>query len=49
MATDLHDFQLSDGGPPNGALVIDSAGNVYGTGQRGGTVSNTCYIGCGTV
>ena len=50
-ATDLHDFQSSDGELPNGGLVFDSAGNLYGTTQAGGIGFNgPCYgIGCGTV
>jgi len=38
----------TDGGLPSGALAIDSAGNIYGTTQFGGTTG--CYnYGCGTV
>jgi uncharacterized repeat protein (TIGR03803 family) len=48
-ATDLHDFQSTDGTNPNGGLVLDSAGNLYGTTQLGGTVNDACYIGCGTI
>jgi uncharacterized repeat protein (TIGR03803 family) len=49
--TDLHDFQSSDGVLPNGGLVFDSAGNLYGTAQTGGVgFDGPCYgIGCGTV
>ena len=47
--TVLHSFQRGDGGfSPVGGLVIDSAGNVYGTTAGGGT--GTCFPGgCGTV
>jgi uncharacterized repeat protein (TIGR03803 family) len=46
--TDLHDFTGgSDGGNPSGAVVFDS-GNLYGTANLGGNLSN-CDGGCGTV
>ncbi|MFZ0313832.1 MAG: choice-of-anchor tandem repeat GloVer-containing protein [Candidatus Korobacteraceae bacterium] len=50
-ATDLHDFQTSDGTDLNGALVFDSAGNLYGTAKFGGMgFDGPCYgVGCGTV
>jgi len=38
---------ISDGGTPN-ALVMDSAGNLYGTTQTGGG-STFCFAGCGMV
>ncbi|MFZ0320524.1 MAG: choice-of-anchor tandem repeat GloVer-containing protein [Candidatus Sulfotelmatobacter sp.] len=46
----LHDFTCSgtDGCEPNGGLVFDNAGNLYGTTLAGGT-STSCVIGCGTV
>jgi hypothetical protein len=46
----LHEFQGGDdGSAPNGALVFDSAGNLYGiTIQGGGSCSYSNY-GCGTV
>lgn len=49
--TDLHDFQSTDGEYLNGGLVIDSAGNLYGTAAEGGIGFNgPCYaIGCGTI
>jgi uncharacterized repeat protein (TIGR03803 family) len=37
----------SDGGFPNGGVVLDGAGNLYGTASAGG--SNACSIGCGVV
>lgn len=38
----------NDGSLPNGGLVFDKAGNLYGTTQQGGS-STTCNFGCGTV
>ena len=49
MRTDLHDFSVSDGTTPNGSLIFDSHGNLYGTAQVGGAPSDSCYSGCGTV
>jgi uncharacterized repeat protein (TIGR03803 family) len=49
IETDLHDFQLSDGINPNGGLVFDSAGNLFGTTLQGGTITEFCYSGCGTI
>ena len=44
----LHDFTGSDGEYPNGALVADKAGNLYGTTVYGGP--NGCSgLGCGVV
>lgn len=37
----------SDGGQPYGSLVFDTAGNLYGTTNFGG--SSNCNMGCGTV
>ena len=40
----------SDGWAPSGALIFDSAGNMYGaTSAGGGNLSNNCPNGCGTV
>lgn len=47
--TILYSFTgLSDGGTPEGDLIFDSAGNLYGT-TFGGAVMGECYSGCGVV
>lgn len=38
----------NDGNFPNGGLLFDSAGNIYGTTQRGGAGSS-CNFGCGSI
>jgi uncharacterized repeat protein (TIGR03803 family) len=44
----LYTFQGgADGVSPEGSLVFDTAGNLYGTTVQGG--SNACNFGCGTV
>jgi len=45
----IHRFhpEQGDGGAPNGALILDATGNIYGTTTQGGTGS--CNGGCGTV
>ena len=40
--TTLFEFVLTNGGAPNGSLIFDGAGNLYGTTLIGGT------SGCGT-
>jgi uncharacterized repeat protein (TIGR03803 family) len=35
--TTLHSFNGTDGGTPNGGLIFDAAGNLYGTTQAGGS------------
>jgi uncharacterized repeat protein (TIGR03803 family) len=40
----------NDGWSPNGGLVFDAVGNMYGTtGVGGGVISALCPYGCGTV
>jgi hypothetical protein len=53
LYSDLYDFTgNSDGGEPNGSLIFDRNGNLYGTTQYGG-VSHYCggafHTGCGVV
>src|ERR1700691_6034709 len=43
----LHTFKGSDGASPMGVLVLDSAGNIYGTTIGGGT-GKCSKFGCGT-
>jgi uncharacterized repeat protein (TIGR03803 family) len=45
--TVLHNFDGMDGAYPVAALTLDSAGNLYGTAEYGG--STFCGYGCGTV
>lgn len=46
--TVLHGFKGgSDGFEPNGTLILDAAGNLYGVTSHGGNES--CSTGCGTV
>lgn len=45
--TVLHTFSGTDGIGPEGALVADAAGNLYGAAQAGGNPN--CYNGCGTL
>ncbi len=51
--TVIYNFSsFSDGIEPQGPLVRDARGNLYGTTPLGGSVANTCgypYYGCGTV
>ncbi|HXJ93410.1 MAG TPA: choice-of-anchor tandem repeat GloVer-containing protein [Terriglobia bacterium] len=39
----------ADGGIPQGGLVRDSSGSLYGTTLEGGTTTSSCPSGCGTV
>lgn len=47
----LHTFTGGkDGGSPEGSLILDQAGNLYGTTAYGGDVNSTsCTYGCGVV
>jgi len=51
--TSLHDFTLEDdGGFPVSSLILDEAGNIYGTASSGGSAGGeNCYPneGCGVV
>jgi uncharacterized repeat protein (TIGR03803 family) len=38
-----------DGTYPNGPLVMDAAGNLYGTTRQGGQTGYECGEGCGTI
>jgi uncharacterized repeat protein (TIGR03803 family) len=44
----LHTFGGSDGRDPDGLLLLDAKGDLYGTTGYGGT-STACPFGCGTV
>jgi uncharacterized repeat protein (TIGR03803 family) len=46
----IHTFRVSDGGGPEGEMVVDSAGNLYGTTVVGGNIA-ACpqQRGCGVV
>jgi uncharacterized repeat protein (TIGR03803 family) len=46
----LHNFSgRQDGSVPNGGLVFDAKGNVYGTAQEGGNLADCNRFGCGVV
>jgi hypothetical protein len=50
----IHDFHLTSGATPNGGMVFDSAGNLYGTTFLGGYTAEVCNSdvplpGCGLV
>lgn len=49
---DLHDFDGSDGAEPQGAVVFDASGNLYGTTSQGGNTGPNCVNSdstCGVV
>jgi uncharacterized repeat protein (TIGR03803 family) len=41
--TTLHSFNGQDGGSPNGGLIFDAAGNLFGTAFGGGTGGGTAF------
>jgi uncharacterized repeat protein (TIGR03803 family) len=45
----LHRFGGSDGSYPNGSLVVDQNGNIFGTTYYGGPATPQCPFGCGVV
>ena len=45
----LHSLTGADGGQPVASLILDAAGNLYGTTRYGGSFSGGCDIGCGVV
>ena len=48
--TNLYSFSGSpDGNSPTSGVIYDRVGNLYGTTGRGGTDSQDCIAGCGTV
>jgi len=48
--TILHSFAyLTEGRYPSSPLLLDAAGNLYGTAAQGGIINYACYVGCGSV
>jgi len=45
----LHSFHQSDGAVPEGNLVFDASGNLYGAAYQGGNLSECNGAGCGVV
>lgn len=46
----LYNFTGSEGGSPLAGLIVDGAGNLYGTAVEGGFTNRTnCMAGCGSV
>jgi uncharacterized repeat protein (TIGR03803 family) len=47
--TILHNFVGTDGASPTGGVIRDPNGNLYGTTQRGGDLTQCSNAGCGTI
>jgi uncharacterized repeat protein (TIGR03803 family) len=47
--TVLHSFNGNDGWAPFGNVILDAAGNLYGTTLNGGDYNQNCPSGCGVV
>lgn len=48
--TAIYSFDQTDGESPDGSLIFDPQGNLYGTTNGGGAYGSDCnYPGCGTV
>jgi uncharacterized repeat protein (TIGR03803 family) len=46
----LHQFHgLKEGDSPSSSLIMDAAGNLFGTTSGGGNYASSCVLGCGTV
>jgi uncharacterized repeat protein (TIGR03803 family) len=45
----IRQFYGPGGAMPEGGVIFDSAGNLYGTTSEGGPSNGDCYYGCGTV
>lgn len=46
--TILHEFDSPEDGVGLGQIIMDNAGNIYGTTEEGGNVNN-CFYGCGVI
>jgi len=47
--TILHEFSGGKDGVTVGQIILDKAGNIYGTAVQGGKVNKHCYYGCGVI